>query len=131
MAIQMTPSAKSAFIAGSALSLVAWLSLFKLDAIAQLFRVNRIVKQEKVFTWIDSNRSLSLLFTEFVNFGVHGVTNSSSVTFALGSTITNALFIYLVLPIVQAKKRSKFKTKIHAVPNRREQRTGRRVSTAA
>lgn len=97
--MQLTPSSKSAFFAGMALSLVAWMSLFKLDELAKLFRVRRFVSQRKVELWMNENKALTLLGTEFVNFGVHGVTGADSVTFALGSTFFNAIMIFIGLPL--------------------------------
>lgn len=47
---------------------------------------------------MNENKALTLLGTEFVNFGVHGVTGADSVTFALGSTVFNAFMIFVGLP---------------------------------
>ena len=113
----LTPSSKSAFISGMALSLVAWLTIFKLNDLAKLFRVQRFVSQKKILTWVNENKALTLLGTEFVNYGVHGVTGVESVTFALGSTLFNAVTIFVLLPFKYFfdKKRSK-SGRIHVMP---------------
>lgn len=107
MSVELTPSSKSAFIAGASLSVIAWISMFKLDELAKLFRVNRWIRKQVILEWIDENKSLALLLTEFINFGVHGVTNSESVTFAVGSTVTNALMIFVFLPLRMMKIKRK------------------------
>jgi hypothetical protein len=112
----LTPSSKSAFISGMALSLVAWLTIFKLNDLAKLFRVQRFVSQRKVLTWVNENKALTLLGTEFVNYGVHGVTGVESVTFALGSTLFNAITIFVLLPLKYFLDKKRFgSNRIHVM----------------
>lgn len=92
------------------LASLAWASAFKLDHVAQLCHVNRWVSQEPVFEWVNrsyKNKGLAILFTEVINFGVHGVTNPASVLFACGSTIVNGFMIFIGLPIRQKARREK------------------------
>jgi hypothetical protein len=95
MAMEITPSAKSSFIAGFALAIVAWCTLFKLDQIPVL---KRFVRKDSILDWMTDNKALTLIGTEVVNFGTHGITQSTAVTFALGSTVFNALMIFILLP---------------------------------
>lgn len=97
--MQLTPSAKSSFIAGMGLSVIGWMTLLHVDTLADMFHLDRWIKQRKILIWIDSNKILTLLLTEFLNYGVHGITNPDSVTFAGGSTVINVLFIFLFLPL--------------------------------
>lgn len=106
--MNLTPTDKGAGIAGIMLACIGWFSLFKLDHIATLCRVSRWISRDYVFGWITestSNKALTLLFTEILNFGVHGVTNPASVLFACGSTIVNAFMIFVGLPLhMRARK---------------------------
>lgn len=97
--MQITPTDKGSLIAGIGISSLAWLSLFKLDYLAKLLHVNRWVSQDKLFGWINKNKSISLLGTEVINFTVHGISKPDSVLFALGSTLVNVVFIFIVIPI--------------------------------
>jgi hypothetical protein len=92
----LTPTAQSSAIAGFALWLVGWATLFKIDKIPF---VGRFVNKTRVINWILDNKVLTLLCTEIFNFGVHGISNPSAVTFALGGTVFNALMVFLLLPI--------------------------------
>lgn len=103
--MQLTPTDKGAGLAGIALATIGWASLFKLNSVAKLLRLDRWVDQEKVFDWIAHNRGLSILITEIVNFSVHGIESASSVLFACGSTVVNILVIFVLLPL-RAKARN-------------------------
>jgi hypothetical protein len=54
-----------------------------------------------MLAWINENKVVTLLMTEVLNFGVHGVESASGVTFALGGTFTNLWMIFVVVPIRQ------------------------------
>lgn len=100
----LTPTDKGAGFAGIALASIAWLSIFKLDHVAELCHVKRWVSREPIFAWITRStgtKSLTLLITEIVNFTVHGVTSPASVLFACGSTMVNAFMIFVGLPLRQ------------------------------
>ena len=97
--MQITPSARSSFLAGFCLSIVGWLTLFKLDPLAKFLHVERWIKQETVMNWMSENKVLTLLFTEFFNYGIHGITSTTATTFALGSTAFNAIAIFGGLPL--------------------------------
>lgn len=98
----LTPTAQSSAIAGFALWLVGWLTLFKLD---KLPFVGKFVNKDRVIAWIKANKVLTLMCTEVFNFGVHGISNPASVTFALGGTVMNALMIFILLPLGDWHKR--------------------------
>lgn len=99
----LTPTDKGAMFAGIGVSLLAWLSLFKLDSLAKILHVNRWVKQDALFRRINDNKGVSILCTELFNYAVHGISSPDSVIFAIGSTLVNAVFIFIVLPVKLAK----------------------------
>jgi hypothetical protein len=95
--IELTPTSKSSFLAGMGLSCVGWLTASHLDAIADLFNLSKWVSRKKLFDWIGHNGILTFLFTEFVNYGGHGIDNPNTVTFAAGATVINAIAITCVV----------------------------------
>lgn len=95
----ITPTDKGSLMAGMGISSIAWLSVFKMDYIAKKLHINRWLSQKGFFSWINGNKSLSILITEVINFAVHGISNPASVLFALGSTLVNAVFIFIVIPV--------------------------------
>lgn len=99
MAMQITPSAKSSFLAGFCLSVIAWLTILKLDSLAKFLHLERFLNQKKWLDWMSDNKTLTLLFTEFINYGMHGITSTTATTFALGSTTFNAIAIFVGLPV--------------------------------
>lgn len=99
----LTPTAQSSAIAGFALWLVGWMTFFKVD---HLPFVGRFVNKERCIQWIMQNKVLTLLCTEIFNFGVHGISNPASVTFALGGTAFNSLMIFVFLPFSQWRRKS-------------------------
>lgn len=106
--MQITPTDKGAGFAGIMLASIAWLSAFKMDHVFRICRIDRFCKMDRAFDWIIqsySNKALTLLFTEVVNFTVHGVTNPASVLFAVGSTIVNAFMIFIGLPLRKSMKK--------------------------
>ena len=96
----LTPSSTSSGLAGFTFWGMIWLTICELDAVAKLLCVNSFVSSRAVLRWVLNNKSVSLICTELVNYGIHGVTNSIAVTFAIGGTTCNALMIFIVLPIV-------------------------------
>lgn len=102
MTLSLTPTAQSSAIAGFALWLVGWMTFFHAD---QLPFIGRFVNQEKITGWILQNKVLALLCTEIFNFGVHGVSQATAVTFALGGTAFNTLMIFVLLPLFKWRGR--------------------------
>ena len=100
--VTLTPTAQSSAIAGFALWLVGWMTLFKLD---HLPYIGKFVDKNRIIGWINKNKVLTILITEIFNFGVHGISNPASVTFALGGTVFNFLMIFVLLPFGQWRKR--------------------------
>jgi hypothetical protein len=82
--------------------LVGWMTFFKMD---HLPFVGKFVNKDRCIQWIVKNKVLTLLCTEIFNFGVHGISNPASVTFALGGTLFNALMIFVLLPFGQRRNR--------------------------
>ena len=94
----LTPTSKGAFLAGIGLWLMLWLGLFKVDEVLGGTRFGKLISAERCTRWISRHRSTTLLGTELVNYGTHGIASPEGVVFALGGTIVNALMILLVLP---------------------------------
>jgi hypothetical protein len=92
----LTPTSQSSLFAGAVLWLVGWLTFFKVDKIPY---IGRFINRERILNWMLKNKVLTLLCTEIFNFGVHGISNPASVTFALGGTAFNSLMIFLFLPL--------------------------------
>jgi hypothetical protein len=101
----LTPTTKGAFLAGVLLWCLMWLSLFKADEIAELGGIQRWMNSERLLRWIREHKSTTLLSTELVNYGTHGIGDAESVTFAAGGTLVNALMIYVLLPLLNRAKR--------------------------
>ena len=98
----LTPTSQSSLFAGAVLWLVGWLTLFKVDKIPI---VGRLVDKDRVLNWILKNKALTLLITEFVNFGVHNPTDPATTLFAIGGTAFNALMIFILLPLFKWRGR--------------------------
>ena len=101
-----TPSAASSFVAGIGLWTLAWSFVVKLDALAKLSHCDRFISADKLLDCISEHKGVSLIATEMVNIGSHGMgTDSLGVTFSLGGTLVNAFVICLVLPARRMAKR--------------------------
>jgi hypothetical protein len=101
----ITPTNQGSLIAGIGMWALAWATVFKLDKIPI---VKSFFNKEKVFDWISdnsTNKSLTLIITEFINFAIHGVSNPNGVIFALGGTMVNAFMIFIGLPYRQRQRR--------------------------
>lgn len=96
-----TPTATSSAAAGVGLWAVGWSTLFKLDKVPI---IKRFVNKERMFERMNRNKVVTLLGTEAINFGVHGISNPASVTFALGGTVFNVFMIFVVLPFRMMRK---------------------------
>ena len=94
----LTPSTKGSFLAGVGLWLMFWALLFKADELTEAAHLKRWVNSAHCTRWISRHKSTSLLCTELVNYGTHGVSDPLGVAFALGGTFVNVLMIYLLLP---------------------------------
>lgn len=104
--MNVTPSMRGSLLAGIGLWLMLWLSLFKLDEIVGETRMKRWLSTNRCLDWIGHHKSTTLLGIELCNYGSHGISDPNSVVFAAGGTLTNLLFVFLVLPV-----RAMFKAK--------------------
>jgi hypothetical protein len=100
----LTPTDKGSLFAGIGMWALLWGAVAKVDGIPI---VNRFINRDKIFRKISANKSVSLLITEGINFGVHGVSNPTGVIFALGGTIVNAILIFIVAPFVTREQNKK------------------------
>jgi hypothetical protein len=98
--LNLTPSQKGAFLAGIGLWVLIWASVWKADDIAQAMRIQRWFNSGRCIRWIGEHKSTSLLGTELINYGSHGL-DPMGVSFSLGGTLVNVFFIYLLLPCLE------------------------------
>lgn len=87
----LTPTQSGSVIAGVGVWALIWATLFKVDKIPL---VKNFVKKESILNWIYRNKVVTLLFTEILNFGLHGVEKPESALFALGGTLVNMTMIF-------------------------------------
>lgn len=95
-----TPTAASAVTAGFGFWALVWAVLAKIDTVLTLFGFKRTQYGKRGRKWINANKGLALCITEVFNFSVHGITNPAAVTFAIGGTIFNALYIFFINPVI-------------------------------
>jgi len=100
-----TPTAASAATAGFGFYALFWSFLNKVDTILALFGLKNRNVASKGRHWVNGNKGLTLCITELVNFGIHGITNPAAVTFAIGGTLFNAVYIFIINPLVCLKDR--------------------------
>jgi hypothetical protein len=98
--VNLTPSQKGSFLAGVGLWVLIWASIWKADDIARAMHVQRWFNSGRCIRWIGRHKSTSLLGTELVNYGTHGL-DPLGVSFSLGGTLVNVLIIYLLLPCLE------------------------------
>src|ERR1700756_5731049 len=103
--MNLTPSSKGSFFAGIGLWCMFLAALFKVDENAAGCNLQRLVSLDRCLSWIRRHKSTSLLGTELVNYGTHGISDPLGVTFALGGTLVNVLMIYFLLPMLERAKR--------------------------
>jgi len=99
--VTLTPSTKGSFLAGVGLWLMFWASVWKADDIAEAMRIERWFNSTRCIRWIGQHKSTTLLGTELVNYGTRGL-DPLGVSFSLGGTLVNAVFIYLLLPCLES-----------------------------
>src|SRR5665213_154212 len=95
-----TPTAASAAAAGFGFYALVWGIAAKLDTIIALFGFSNRGYANRVRQWINKNKGLTLCITEVVNFSIHGITNPAAVTFAIGGSLCNAVFIFCINPFL-------------------------------
>jgi len=98
--VRFTPSSTSAVFAGMGLWVLFWSLVAKLDSLARLLHVDGFVDRDRFLDWMAEHKGVSLIATELVNIGSHGMgTDSLGVTFSLGGTFINAFVICVILPL--------------------------------
>jgi hypothetical protein len=98
--VNLTPSQKGSFLAGVGLWILIWASILKADDIGEAMHIQQWFNSARCIRWVGQNKSTSLLGTELVNYGTHGL-DPMGVSFSLGGTLVNVLFIYLILPCLE------------------------------
>jgi hypothetical protein len=94
----LTPTALASFIAGIGLWSLFWSMVAKLDDVFASFGL-KVRWRQRVLDWVAGHKAATLLITETLNLGSHGITSPLSVLFALGGTITNVVVIFLLIPL--------------------------------
>lgn len=103
--MNLTPTTKGTFLAGIALWVMLWLGLFKIDELVGDSRFRKWLSTEDCIRWISRHRGTTLLGTELVNYGTHGISQADGVVFAAGGTLVNLLVIFLWFPLRSLLKR--------------------------
>lgn len=93
-----TPTASSQFIAGFTFWAVIWSLIIKIDKLAKLAKLDRWISSKKILDWINENKVLALLCSEFVNFCLHDPSTASGTTTLIGGTLFNSLMIFVFMP---------------------------------
>ena len=104
--MDLTPSSKSAALAGAGFWVLIWSIVFKIDVVLKLFKLE-LGLREKILDFVRKEKGFSLMITEGINFGIHGFTNPVAVTFALGGTVVNAIMVMIGIPLwCKARRKS-------------------------
>lgn len=98
----LTPTAQSSLVAGAVLWLVGWATFLKADHIPL---IGKFINRENALRWVNSNKVLTLLLTEFVNMVMHPPSNPASTLFAIGGTAFNSVVVFILLPIYMFRKK--------------------------
>jgi hypothetical protein len=101
----ITPTNTGSAIAGASVGVFGWSLAVKGNQIPIINRLYTVERKERLFSWMNENRSLALLALESLNFAIHGVTDANSVVFALGNTLVNVLGLWIFLPLRQRRAR--------------------------
>jgi hypothetical protein len=101
----ITPTNTGSAIAGASVGVFGWSLAFKGDQIPLIQRVYTAKRKEKLFAWMNANKSLALLALETCNYSIHGVTDANAVIFALGNTLVNVVGLWVYLPLRQRRAR--------------------------
>jgi hypothetical protein len=78
---------------------MVWGAVAKLNEIASFFGFKTKRPKQAVVRWVNKHKVVTLMVTEGINYGVHGISNPLSVDFALGGTIVNVLVVFFLMPI--------------------------------
>ena len=103
--MMITPSNTGSMIAGAGVGIFGWSLTLKGDKIPGIKKLYTSSRKEQMFAWANGNKSMALLALEALNYGLHGVTDSNAVIFALGNTVVNVIGLWLVLPLRQRRVR--------------------------
>lgn len=94
----ITPTIFSSAVAGAGFWSLAWATLFEVDTLLSGFGV-KIRIRDKTLSWAERNKARALITTEFVNFGIHGLTSPVGLAVALGGTVVNSFMLFVGLPV--------------------------------
>ena len=92
----LTPTFIGSLLAGVACWLLFWYGISHIDSIPYL---NQYLSRKMILEWIRKNPQLTLMLTELVNIGLHGVGSAAAVLFTFGGTLVNAAMIFGLVPV--------------------------------
>jgi hypothetical protein len=101
----ITPTNTGSAIAGASVGVFGWSLALKGNQIPFIRRVYTGERKEAMFWWMYTNKGTALLALEALNFGIHGITDSNAVIFALGNSLVNVLGLWIFLPFRQRRAR--------------------------
>jgi hypothetical protein len=101
----LTPTSTSSAIAGAGVGIFGWSLALKGNEIPVIKRFYTGERKERLFSWMNSNKSMALLTLEAWNFGIHGILDSNAVILALGNTLVNVVGLWIYLPLRQRRVR--------------------------
>jgi hypothetical protein len=108
----ITPTNTGSAIAGASIGAFGWSLALKGNQIPFIKRFYTVERKERLFSWMNGNKSMALLALETLNFGIHGITDANAVIFALGNTLVNVLGLWIYLPLRQRRAR---RTRVTAI----------------
>jgi hypothetical protein len=94
-----TPTASSTFFPGIGPWSVVSSAVYKIEAVARMFGLGRFANKQLTLEWINTNRAVTLLTTEVINFGIHGVKPPGGTNRASGRTLLSFIMIFIVVSV--------------------------------
>lgn len=92
----VTPTLIGSLVAGVACWLLFWWGVSHVDSIPYL---NKYLTREMILKWVRENPNTALILTEVVNILFHGLGSAAAVMFTFAGTLTNATFIFGLVPV--------------------------------
>lgn len=100
----VTPTATSGALSGFGLWSLFWSLILKLDTILKMIGCGGMTSRDAIFNWVKKNKSITLIGTEVANMAMHAKALSSPnlMAFVLGGTAANIMWIFGIIPTIQA-----------------------------
>lgn len=101
-----TPTASSTVVAGFSLWALVWTMVGHIDQVLKLFGIQNKSVARRSRLWVNENKVLTLCGTEIVNLS-HAGLSPLGTTFAIGGTIFNLFYVFVINPLVCLKYRKR------------------------